>query len=126
MEAGHRNYGDAERVFLEVKKHLEGKGCNMLQTLTKADKDTCCQLMMADFLAHTGYVLDKQSREIGFDLFPLAGNLFPPKNKRPVQHLRPTPEQLANIREHLISKALARPGQRAHRRDERASGKQSS
>src|SRR5207237_7999540 len=99
---------------------------DMLQTLTKSDKDACCQLMMADFLAHTGYVLDKQSREISFDLSSIAGKLFPPKNKRPVQHLRPTPEQLANIREFVISKALAKRGQGAHRRDERASGKQPS
>ena len=115
MEAGHRNFGDAERIFLEVKKDLESKGCNMLQTLTKADKDTCCQLMMADFLAHSGYILDGESRQAGFDLFPLAGKLFPPKNKRPVHHLRPTPEVLANIRQSIISKALAKRGQKAHR-----------
>jgi hypothetical protein len=105
MEAGHRNFGDAERIFLEVKKDLESKGCNMLQTLTKADKNTCCQLMMADFVAHSGYILDKYNRQIGFDLAPIA-KLFPPKSA-PIMHLKPTPEQLANIREFVISKALA-------------------
>jgi hypothetical protein len=121
MEAGHRNFGDAERIFLEVKRDLESKGCNMLQMLTKADKDTCCQLMMADFVAHSGYILDKHNRQIGFDLAPIA-KLFPSKSA-PIMHLKPTPEELANIREFVISKALAKRGQRAHRPVERVSGK---
>jgi hypothetical protein len=121
MEAGHRNFGDAERIFLEVKRDLGSKGCNMLQMLTKADKDTCCQLMMADFVAHSGYILDKHNRQIGFDLAPIA-KLFPSKSA-PIMHLKPTPEELANIREFVISKALAKRGQRAHRPVERVSGK---
>jgi hypothetical protein len=121
MEAGHRNFGDAERIFLEVKRDLESKGCNMLQMLTKADKDTCCQLMMADFVAHSGYILDKHNRQIGFDLAPIA-KLFPSKSA-PIMHLKPTPEELANIRKFVISKALAKRGQRAHRPVERISGK---
>jgi hypothetical protein len=77
--------------------------------------------MMADFVPHSGYVLDKYNRQIGFDLAPLA-KLFPAKSA-PIMHLKPTPEQLANTRELVISKALAKRGQRAHRPVEQASGK---
>ena len=37
LEAGHNNYGDAERIFLEV-KNFEERGSNMLRTIAKADR----------------------------------------------------------------------------------------
>jgi len=33
IEAGHPNSGDAERIFLEIKKEFDEEGINMLKTL---------------------------------------------------------------------------------------------
>lgn len=60
LEAGHRNLGDAKRIFFEVKNDFEKYGNHMLQTITVADKDSCGQLMMADFAAHGEYVLEQK------------------------------------------------------------------
>jgi hypothetical protein len=58
MEAGHRNFGDAERIFLEVKMDLIKKfDCDILQTITKAEKDSCGQLMVSDYIAHSTFLV---------------------------------------------------------------------
>jgi hypothetical protein len=55
LESGHKNFGDALRIFNEVKAELKANGCDMLGMITPADKDECDPLMMADFLAHTAF-----------------------------------------------------------------------
>ena len=55
LESGHRNFGDALRIFNEVKAELKANACDMLGTMASADKDECDPLMMADFLAHTAF-----------------------------------------------------------------------
>ena len=60
MEAGHKHFGDAERVFLEEQKRWLYRGVPILRTLTKAPKDSCGQLMMADFAAHSEYIMEKR------------------------------------------------------------------
>jgi hypothetical protein len=64
LEAGHRNAGDAERIFVEMKKEFESIGCNILRTLTKATKDDCDPLMMADFIAHYTFMIKRAPRKI--------------------------------------------------------------
>ena len=103
MEAGHPNFGDAERIFLEVKKEFEGFDCDMVQTLSKADKDTCGQLMMADFVAHSTYMLENQSRLTGIDRTPRNESI--PKGWTGITHLQSTPQGLANIQNFVIAKA---------------------
>lgn len=61
LEAGHNNCGDAERIFFEVKAELDAMGCNMLKSITKSEKDECDPLMMADFVAHTTYVMENRN-----------------------------------------------------------------
>ena len=56
LESGHKNYGDALRIFNEVKAELKANACDMLGTIGSADKDDCDPLMMADFLAHTAFM----------------------------------------------------------------------
>jgi len=56
LESGHKNAGDALRIFNETKAELEADGCGMLGDLTFSDKDKCDPLMMADFLAHTAFM----------------------------------------------------------------------
>jgi len=57
LESGHKNAGDALRIFNEMKAELESFGCDMLAELVFADKDKCDPLMMADFLAHMAYMM---------------------------------------------------------------------
>jgi hypothetical protein len=99
IEAGHRNSGDAERIFLEVKKEFEDAGINMLRTITKAAKDECDPLMMADFVAHSTFMIQTGARPEPPDLS--AQRL--PRGATGITHFESTPEGLANIREHVIS-----------------------
>jgi hypothetical protein len=61
LESGHKNAGDALRIFNEVKKELQDNDCDMLGDLIFADKDECDPLMMADFLAHTTFMMERKS-----------------------------------------------------------------
>jgi hypothetical protein len=60
MEGGHKNRGDAERIFFEMKKELAVLGSVMLKTITFASKDECDPLMMADLLAHTAFMVERR------------------------------------------------------------------
>jgi hypothetical protein len=55
MESGHRNAGDAERIFAEEKRGLGSAG-SLLAGITFADKAECDPLMVADFLAHSAFM----------------------------------------------------------------------
>lgn len=61
MEGGHRNEGDAARVFFEVKDSLRPEFSKHLGTISFASKTDCLPLAMADSLAYaifrhtTGY-----------------------------------------------------------------------
>ncbi len=104
MESGHPNFGDAERIFLEVKREFDNADCRILQSITKADKDSCGQLMMADFLAHSTYIMENRSRKAGIDRTP--SNEPIPKGMTGVTHLQSTPDGLANIKDFLAQEVL--------------------
>jgi|SRR5665213_235841 len=55
VEAGHKNAGDAERIFHETKKEL-GAASPILASIVFAAKDESDPLMMADFLAYSAYL----------------------------------------------------------------------
>jgi hypothetical protein len=80
LEAGHANFGDAERIFQEEKRMWVHAGVPILRTLTKADKDDCRQLMMADFAAHSEYIMEK--REIDTGMTGSTHYLFTPETLR--------------------------------------------
>ena len=108
LEAGHKNFGDAERIFLEVKKDLEKRGSDMLRTLTKADKDSCGQLMMADFAAHGKYVLHQKSPSHPRVLANAGRGMAVPKGMTPATDLESTPENLTEMRNRVIEAATPR------------------
>ena len=56
-ECGHRNAGDAVRIFFEEKKSLQKEGIDLLAEVTFSKKDDCHPLMVADFLASSTYML---------------------------------------------------------------------
>ncbi len=75
MEDGHKNAGDAVRVFGEMAKELRGIGVNLLHGITFASKDGCDPLMIADYLAFGGLKME------------LAG-----QHDRPRRERSPSPE----------------------------------
>jgi hypothetical protein len=63
LEAGHENAGDAQRIFLELKRQFAAHDLDILRHIAFVDKDECGQLMMADFLAHKAMLDDRQVLE---------------------------------------------------------------
>ena len=81
MESGHKNAGDAARIFHETKKELKGAS-ELLASITFSNKDEFDPLMVADFLAHSTYMkteVDLDEMERG--LFPIV------KEKTGLTHL---------------------------------------
>lgn len=115
LESGHKNAGDALRIFNEVKKELQGNDCDMLGDLVFADKDQCDPLMMADFLAHTAFMMDGKSDgpQYPIGLHPIPR---PPmrRDETGVTHLTFKPGGLADIKSVLADrlKSKSAPGHR--------------
>ena len=63
LESGHKNAGDAERVFHELKAELAATGSNLLATITFAGKEDSDPLMVADYLAHGTLMLERAEPE---------------------------------------------------------------
>jgi hypothetical protein len=53
IEAGHKNVGDTQRVFNELRKWMARQRSYVLGTMKIAQKCESNELMVADFLAHT-------------------------------------------------------------------------
>jgi len=108
LESGHQNTGDAVRIFNEVKADLNAHGCDMLQSITFADKDDCDPLMMADFIAHGAYLLELEDRSLPSR--PQRG-FHPIRRKESgVTHLMYDPGALSQIKAELIAKKPRRAG----------------
>jgi hypothetical protein len=98
LERGHKNAGDAERIFYEVKKDIKAAGCNLLSTITFAGKDGCDPLMLADMLAHTAYMTELDGQEPPTDNDPR-----PPKGTG-LTHFKYDPGGLAILKATLIER----------------------
>jgi len=59
MEGGHKNAGDAERIFDEMRRELLDMGCGLLHGITFAGKDECAPLLIADYLAYGGLAMER-------------------------------------------------------------------
>ena len=63
LEHGHPNAGYAKRIFEETRQNaIAIFGADPLGTITTETKTSCAKLMVADFLAYTGYMTDVQER----------------------------------------------------------------
>ncbi len=118
MESGHRHAGDAERVFNEEKKELEGLGCNLLSSITFAGKD-CDPLMVADFISHTTHMRSvRKEAPVPRIPFPL-----PSSRARGLVHLEFQPDGLAMLKESIVQQIVQqRRSQATIRRDASAPG----
>jgi hypothetical protein len=107
MEAGHPNFGDAERVFLEERRIWVLDGVPILRSLTKVGKDDCGALMMADFAAHSEYLAEKRAIDTGMPR--IQRNVAAPKGMTPSTHIQFTPEVLRKLRAQIIERAMPGP-----------------
>jgi hypothetical protein len=109
LEAGHKNAGDALRIFNEMKEELKKINCDMLGDLVFADKDESDPLMMADFLAHSTYTSEVKVR---------AGKPSAlqekqvPRGETGVTHLQFQPGGLADVKAQLIANIRAKQAAR--------------
>ncbi len=108
LEAGHANFGDAERIFLEEKRLWVHADCSILRTITRADKDDCGGLMLADFAAHSEYLMEK--REIDTGVSRNRPTVVAPKGMTPSTHIQFTPVMLRNLRAEIVERATPKKG----------------
>ena len=79
----------------------------MLQTITVADKDSCGQLMMADFAAHGEYVLEQKVPRSQRQAMNTPMKV--PKGMTGWTNIKVTADELAN-RAEIIEKATPKGG----------------
>ena len=107
MESGHRNSGDARRIFDQVKaRGLKPGFENLLGTLAFTEKKDCRLLGIADFLAYTTFMGDRFIRD--GKMQPVAEG-----QRANVVSLQITSEQLAAARRRLAGLAPRRAGKPA-------------
>jgi len=111
LESGHSNCGDAERIFLEEKHQYERAGIPVLRTLTVADKGDCGQLMMADFAAHTEYLVEKREKDTGVPRN--RSSVAIPKGMTGSTHYEFTPQMLRNARAEIVARTAPKKGPNA-------------
>jgi Protein of unknown function (DUF3800) len=99
LESGHRNAGDAIRIFEEIKADLEGNGCDMLKSIKLAEKDECDPLMMSDFLAHSEWIMETKAREG----VPRIRRPAASPKEHAITHLKYDAATLAKLKERLVA-----------------------
>src|SRR5262249_18304527 len=87
----------------EEKRIWVHAGVPILQTLSKADKDECGQLMMADFAAHSEYIMEK--REIDTGMPRNRPTVAVPRGMTGSTHYQFTPEMLRKLRTEIVERA---------------------
>jgi len=110
LESGHPNRFEALDIFNEVKREVKGYGADLLGEVTLADKDERTPLMIADFLAHTAFMMGQRNEH------PVNELPFLERSKQPsllpgeggVTHLRFAPGGLADLKKVLIEKLQAK------------------
>jgi Protein of unknown function (DUF3800) len=104
LEAGHRNAGDAVRVFNEIKEDKKFPGRDAIGFLTFGKKQDSCALQAADMLAYWVYGAEREmieDKETGFisefeDELVASGQAV-------LEHLI-TPDDLKNMRMNFLRK----------------------
>jgi hypothetical protein len=110
LESGHRNWNEVRDIFAEIKKELLGFNCDILGEITFADKDECDPLMMADFLAHTTWMMATASPNTQREIFIEQRPLALAEKHSGVTHLRFKPGGLAELKTALIGRLATKSG----------------
>jgi hypothetical protein len=110
LESGHKNLGDALRIFNEIKAELKATDSEMLGTITPADKDECDPLMMADFLAHTAFMRGtvRPTRPYGTISRPIAMSRTMGRKETGVTHLEFELGGLTKLKSTLVERLSAK------------------
>jgi Protein of unknown function (DUF3800) len=104
LESGHPNVNEALHIFKEIKQELTGIGCDMLGEITIADKNESNPLMIADFLAHTTYMMATATPNEQRQIFVGQRPLVPQEKHSGVTHLRFKPGGLVQLKLDLIDR----------------------
>lgn len=112
LESGHPNANEAVHIFNEMKQEIRTYGLDMLGEVTLADKDDRTPLMMADFLAHTAFMMGRDNKPVPNEVpFSERASQPPlPPGEGGVTHLRFAPGGLADLKGALIERLKARNG----------------
>jgi hypothetical protein len=113
LESGHKNFGDALRIFNETKAELKANEAEMFGMITPADKDECDPLMMADFLAHTAFMRGSAQPTEPYDAVtkpPLGRTMG--RKETGVTHLEFKPGGMIQLKSTLIDQLKARRASR--------------
>ena len=120
LEAGHKNAGDALRIFDQMKNDKSGRPV-ALGTLTLEGKKKFYGLQGADLVSHTFYLAEHENEDdMALTPMPEGGNLADAekalKRKGPIFRNVLGPEQLKHIKESKFSYERARIefGKRRH------------
>ncbi len=112
LESGHPNANKSSLIFNEVKQEIKSYGVDLLGEVTLADKDERTPLMMADFLAHTAFMMGRDAtpapNEVAFSERSSQPPL--PPGEGGVTHLQFAPGGLADLKGVLIERLKARSG----------------
>ena len=113
LESGHKNAGDALRVFNEMKGDFEAQGINLLGTISFMSKKESIELMVGDFLAYTAWKMDRLLRT-GEASEPqlFGGNVRGNSN---ITHIRNIPGSLGRVRDEFLQRAQDRKRLKADR-----------
>jgi hypothetical protein len=112
LESGHRNRNEVRDIFNEMKEEVRSYGVDLLGEITFADKADCDPLMMADFLAHTAFMMGRADKTAPNEILFLerARGSSVPLGEGGVTHLRFGPGGLADLKNVLIEKLRAKSG----------------
>ena len=106
LELGHKNAGDAQRIFNEIRAESAKVGNHTPATITFAAKEDCTPLMVGDMLAHTVWSMDQvqRSEQSAPEKFFGDGT----RRRSNITHITYRPGGLVNVRQALIDRVLAR------------------
>jgi len=113
LESGHKNSGDAARIFDLFKRQADPELVKLVGTLTFADKRKCMGVQGADSLAYSAYRVEQKSDLQVLNLFEFAQDdwskaLEYVKGQQPVFRLIGTPNILRGMRENVLDQIAAR------------------
>ena len=111
LELGHKNAGDAARIFKEIKEDFESSGISILGSLSFLTKQDSIELTIGDFLAYTVWAMDRSLRAGEHTEAHLFGESE--RGESNITHIRFGAGGLAKIREELIKTAQRRKWQKA-------------
>jgi hypothetical protein len=98
IENGHRNVGDAVRIFSEMKAEFAAIGFNILGTVTVAKKTECWPLMIADFQAHASHLSETRLKADQPGYFQMTRGVRPRRGEAALTQIEHSAESLRALK----------------------------